>query len=204
MRLVKLFKLSWDGLRLEDEGQVIYRGRGSEAAKIYRIDGQFYVFVADNDARDGDRKQVVLRGPRLDGPLERKVVLERGNGATRSCSQGALVQVREGSWWLIEHRISQRPCFCAATRQSAVMSVTLEIPDDVSQAMRVPPPELEARLRLELAAALYAQQVLSLGKTAQLAGLTRFEMNSVLARRGVPMHYSAQELAEDLAYARSC
>ncbi len=84
------------------------------------------------------------------------------------------------------------------------MSVTLEIPDDVSQAMRVPPPELEARLLLELAAALYAQQVLSLGKAAQLAGLTRFEMNSVLARRGVPMHYSAQELAEDLAYARSC
>jgi predicted HTH domain antitoxin len=84
------------------------------------------------------------------------------------------------------------------------MNVTLEIPDDVSQAMRVPPPELEARLRLELATALYAQQVLSLGKTAQLAGLTRFEMNSVLARRGLPMHYSAQELAEDLAYARSC
>ncbi len=84
------------------------------------------------------------------------------------------------------------------------MSVTLEIPDDVSQAMRVPTPELEARLRLELAVALYAQQVLSLGKTAQLAGLTRFEMNSVLARRSVPMHYSAQELAEDLAYARSC
>ena len=84
------------------------------------------------------------------------------------------------------------------------MSVTLEIPDDVSRAMRVPPPELEARLRLELAVALYAQQVLSLGKAAQLAELTRFEMNTVLARRGVPMHYSAQELAEDVAYARSC
>ncbi|MBI5384412.1 MAG: UPF0175 family protein [Verrucomicrobia bacterium] len=84
------------------------------------------------------------------------------------------------------------------------MSVTLEIPDEVSQAMRVPPPELEARLRLELTVALYAQQVLSLGKAAQLAGLSRFEMNSVLARRSVPMHYSAQELAEDLAYARSC
>jgi len=49
-----------------------------------------------------------------------------------------------------------------------------------------------------------AQQVLSLGKTAQLAGLTRFDMNSVLARRCLPMHYSARELAEDLAYARSC
>lgn len=84
------------------------------------------------------------------------------------------------------------------------MSVTLEIPDDVSQAMRVPPQELEARLRLELAVALYAQQVLSLGKAAHLAGLTRFEMNSVLARRNVPMHYSAQELADDAAYARCC
>jgi predicted HTH domain antitoxin len=83
------------------------------------------------------------------------------------------------------------------------MSVTLEIPDDVSRAMRVPPQELEPRLRLELAVALYAQQVLSLGKSAQLAGLSKFEMNAVLARRGVPMHYSEKDLAEDLAYARS-
>jgi hypothetical protein len=35
------------------------------------------------------------------------------------------------------------------------MSVTLEVSTEVTQAMRLPPPEVEARLRLELAVGLY-------------------------------------------------
>ena len=84
------------------------------------------------------------------------------------------------------------------------MSVTLEISDAVSTALRLPPPELKTRLQLELAVSLYAQQILSLGKAAELAGLPRWELNDLLARRGVPMHYSESDLAEDLAYARRC
>mgnify|MGYP000194566748 CR=1 FL=1 len=83
-----------------------------------------------------------------------------------------------------------------------VVSVTLEIPDAVSSALRLPPPEIQSRLRLELAVSLYTQQILSLGKAAELAGLSRWELNDLLARRGVPMHYSETELNEDLAYAR--
>lgn len=82
------------------------------------------------------------------------------------------------------------------------MSVTLQIPDEVSQAMRLPPLELERRLRLELAVALYAQRILSLGKAAELADLPRWQLNAVLAERRVPMHYTESELAEDLAYGR--
>jgi predicted HTH domain antitoxin len=83
------------------------------------------------------------------------------------------------------------------------MSVTLEIPDEVFEAMRLPRPEIEARLRLELAVSLYTQQILGLGKAAELAGLPRWELNQMLSRRGVPMHYSERELTEDLAYGRS-
>jgi predicted HTH domain antitoxin len=79
-------------------------------------------------------------------------------------------------------------------------SITLEIPGEVTQALRLPPPEVAQRLRLELA--IYAQQILGLGKSAELAGLSRLEFNEVLARRQVPMHYGDAELTEDLAYAR--
>ncbi len=82
------------------------------------------------------------------------------------------------------------------------MSLTLEIPDEVSQALRLPPPEVKSRLQLELAVSLYAQAILSLGKAAELAGLSRWALNDVLARRGVPMHYTEADLNEDLAYAR--
>lgn len=80
------------------------------------------------------------------------------------------------------------------------MSVTLDIPDEVFQAMRLPASEIEPRLRLELAVSLYAQHILGLGKAAELAGMARWELNQVLARRTIPMHYSEQELSEDLAY----
>jgi len=80
--------------------------------------------------------------------------------------------------------------------------ITLEIPAEVSEALRLPPPEAARRLLLELAVALYAQQILGLGKAAQLAGMTRLELNGVLAKRQVPMHYGEAELTEDLAYAR--
>ena len=81
------------------------------------------------------------------------------------------------------------------------MSLSLEIPDEVAQALRVPLPEMEARMRLELAVGLYAQQILPLGKAAQLAELNRWEFNDLLARRGIPMHYTERDLAHDLAYA---
>ncbi|HUT92939.1 MAG TPA: glycoside hydrolase 43 family protein [Thermoguttaceae bacterium] len=109
---ITLFKMSWDGRELLDRGTVIHHGPGAEAAKIYRIDGRWYVFLAqwfrpnprkpdDPRADAGDRKQLVLRS-RTDGiygPYEVKVVFERGNGVIRSCSQGALMQAPDGSWW---------------------------------------------------------------------------------------------------------
>jgi predicted HTH domain antitoxin len=81
-------------------------------------------------------------------------------------------------------------------------SLTLEIPGDVADALRLPDVEKVQRLRLELSVSLYSQGILGLGKTAQLAGLSRTEMNRVLAERKVPMHYGPEELAEDLQYGR--
>jgi predicted HTH domain antitoxin len=81
------------------------------------------------------------------------------------------------------------------------MSITLNIPNNIHEALHVTPAEAEQRLKLELAIALYAQNALSLGKAAELADRSRVELNGILAERGIPMHYSQKELDEDLAYA---
>ncbi len=81
------------------------------------------------------------------------------------------------------------------------MSVMLEVPNEVTQAMRLPAPEAEARLRLELAIGLYTQRLLPLGKAAHLAGLNRWEFDDILSRRGVPGHYTEEDLIHDAAYA---
>jgi predicted HTH domain antitoxin len=82
-------------------------------------------------------------------------------------------------------------------------TLTLEIPAEVARAIRLPPQETPQRLRLELAVALYAQALLSVGKAAELAGIDRIRFDEELFRRHVPMQYDASDLAQDVAYARS-
>ena len=81
------------------------------------------------------------------------------------------------------------------------MSVMLEVPNDVTQAMHLPPPEAEARLRFELAVGLYTKRLLSLGKGAHLARLNRWEFEEVLGQRGIPAHYTEEDLVHNTAYA---
>ena len=83
------------------------------------------------------------------------------------------------------------------------MSITLDIPNNIHEALHVSPAEAEARLKLELAVSLYAQRALSLGKAAEIAGMGVLDFNDVLAEREIPMHYGAKEFAEDMAYVRN-
>jgi predicted HTH domain antitoxin len=82
------------------------------------------------------------------------------------------------------------------------MSIQLEIPDTVADAIRLPEDRIARELQIELAISLYAQGMLSLGKARELAGLGKYEFGKLLGERGIPRHYGADELAEDIAYAR--
>ena len=75
------------------------------------------------------------------------------------------------------------------------MSIQLQIPDTVAQAIRLPEDRLEHELRVELAVALYAQGLLSFGKARELASTGRYEFGRLLGERGVPRHYGREELA---------
>ena len=113
----------------------MYTGLGAEAAKIYRIDGSWYIFMAEwflDDPNgstkipspENDRKQIVLRSEQsIYGPYEKRVVLERGNGFSRSCSQGGLMQAPDGSWWYM-HQLIQNTDFPLQGRPQCLEPVT--------------------------------------------------------------------------------
>lgn len=82
------------------------------------------------------------------------------------------------------------------------MSLTLDIPDGVMAAMLVPEAERKHDLLLELACSLYARDVPSLGRPAELAGLSKTDFGKVTGARGIARDYTETELAADLAYAR--
>ncbi|GAB4158353.1 MAG: hypothetical protein Fur0046_38020 [Cyanobacteria bacterium J069] len=65
------------------------------------------------------------------------------------------------------------------------MSVALTIPDSVLKSMRLPEQHVEQALLKELAIALYAQEMLSFGKAAELAGIEGSEFSQVVGERGV-------------------
>lgn len=82
------------------------------------------------------------------------------------------------------------------------MSIELTIPDSVTSAIRLPEGRISKELLIELAIALYTQDLLSFGKARELAGMGKYEFGLLLGERGVQRHYTAEELTEDLTYAR--
>lgn len=76
----------------------------------------------------------------------------------------------------------------------------IEVPDSIIQGMKIPPPEVGNRLLQELAVALYAQEILSFGKSRELAGLDPDSFAVLLKTHHVPRHYHEEDMDQDLKY----
>jgi predicted HTH domain antitoxin len=81
------------------------------------------------------------------------------------------------------------------------MSIELQIPDTIAQAIRLPEERIARELLMELAIALYAQGFLSFGKARELAGIGKFEFGRLLGERSIARHYGWEELKDDFIYA---
>ena len=76
--------------------------------------------------------------------------------------------------------------------------VVIEVPEG----LRIPPDELEKRLRIELALRLYEKGIASLGQARKIAGVSKWDFLELLAKEGIPLHYGEEELREDLEVAK--
>ncbi|TKR27591.1 UPF0175 family protein [Natronomonas salsuginis] len=79
---------------------------------------------------------------------------------------------------------------------------TIEIDDDVYEALQLPEGERSLAMKRELAVSLYARDILSFGKARTLAEMSKREFQELLGEREIARHYGEQELEEDLDYAR--
>ncbi len=82
------------------------------------------------------------------------------------------------------------------------MGLQLDIPDSVTQALRLPRAEQQQRLTVELALSLYAQGILSFGKAREMTHLSKYEFGALLGQRRIPRHYEPDDLQDDVTYAR--
>ena len=66
-------------------------------------------------------------------------------------------------------------------------SVTIDFPSDILLTLNENENELKRHIKLSLAIRLYKLQKLTIGKAAQLAGLSRYDFETVLSDNEVPI-----------------
>ncbi|NJE25877.1 UPF0175 family protein [Thermococcus sp. MV5] len=76
--------------------------------------------------------------------------------------------------------------------------VSVSIPQDLIRILKISERDLPRMVRLYLVIELYREGKISLGKAAEIAGITRWEMMEVLSSKGVPLQYDEDDLKEDI------
>jgi predicted HTH domain antitoxin len=78
------------------------------------------------------------------------------------------------------------------------MGMTLDIPEDVVNALRLPRKGTKEELKRLLAVTLYTKGILGIGKARELAGVTKLEFFALLSKEGVAVNYSEEDLEKDI------
>jgi len=77
------------------------------------------------------------------------------------------------------------------------MAVSFSLPEAMEQALRKELGDLDQVAKESLAVELYRQGQISIGALARLLGMGVIEADAWLARHGVPLNYSSEDLERD-------
>ena len=75
----------------------------------------------------------------------------------------------------------------------------IEIPDSVLQRSKF----TEAAVRLEIAIALFREEIFTLGQASEFLGVPQLIFQKELAKRKISIHYDVEDFREDLKTLRS-
>lgn len=78
-------------------------------------------------------------------------------------------------------------------------TITINIPSDILLALNETEAELQQNIKTSLAVRLYRMEKLTIGKAAQLAGLSRFQFETMLSEHEIPISMlSIEDIREDI------
>ena len=96
---IYLFEMSSDGKKLLDTGKVIHQSRGSEANKLYKINGYYYHFYSELTPEG--RMPFITRSSNIYGPYkQRRQLIHK---AKAEPNQGGMVETKNGEWYFVTH-----------------------------------------------------------------------------------------------------
>lgn len=100
---IHLFKMKPDGKSLVMESDsILYQSKGSEANKLYKINGLYYHFFSQVNEL-GQRYCMMGRSKNIYGPFEYKQLNKVDKENDREPNQGGLLQVNENQWYFLTH-----------------------------------------------------------------------------------------------------
>jgi beta-xylosidase len=99
---IHLWKLTPDGRGLlKESDQVIHQSRGSEANKLYKINGFYYHLFSE--VKPGGRVIMMERARTIYGPYDEAKQLKGADRDAMEPNQGGLVQTAAGEWYFLTH-----------------------------------------------------------------------------------------------------
>ncbi len=99
---IHLFKMTDDGKELiKESDRVIYQSKGSEANKLYKINGTYYHFFSEVK-KDG-RAIMMQRSKNIYGPYKEVKQLSHAQKEFHEPNQGGIVQSQKGDWYFLTH-----------------------------------------------------------------------------------------------------
>lgn len=99
---IHLFKMTADGKELiKESDKVIYQSKGSEANKLYKINGIYYHFFSE--VKSNGRAVMMERSKSIYGPYTEIKQLSHLQKQFNEPNQGGIVQTKKGSWYFLTH-----------------------------------------------------------------------------------------------------
>lgn len=75
----------------------------------------------------------------------------------------------------------------------------VDLPREITTIFKIEEKEVPSFIKKTLALELFREKKISLGKAAGIANLSKEEMMGLLAVHKIPLHYTIDELREDIA-----
>lgn len=75
--------------------------------------------------------------------------------------------------------------------------VSVDLPRDLINIFKIREKDFPSVVRETLSAELYREGLVSIGKAAEIAGVSIWEMQEILAKRKIPLHYYPEDLKND-------
>lgn len=79
-----------------------------------------------------------------------------------------------------------------------MVDVKLQLPKNLIKVVEAPNLQLETALWQKIVLELYREETISLGKAAELLGITKWEFTDLLRDKNVPLPYDEDDLEENL------